>query len=114
MAFFTPKRFEPAEPEADQLSAEARALEKKLQQLESFIEEAPERAQQDYEERFATLPPPDELEDRRRERAFHQKLSRRELRNERRYQAKSGFLIVLLFICAISLAAWAVKIGQGS
>ena len=112
MALFKRKTVLPDESEVLRLAEEADSLESELNHLEEFVTQAPEIAKKQFEERYSTMPPPDELEDRRRERLFHAKLCRNELRNERRYQAQSGFMIVLLVACAISLAAWAIKISQ--
>jgi len=84
-----------------------------MHELETFVEEAPQIAKDQFDEQYATMPPPDELEDRRRERMFMARaMSRNEVRNERRYQAQSGFMIFLLLLSAVAMIAWAVKIAQ--
>lgn len=112
MGFFSKKQ--QLDPEATALSAEAQALREKMQELESFVEEAPQLAKEQFDEQYATMPPPDELEDRRRERMFMARtLSRNEVRNERRYQAQSGVMIFLLLLATAALLAWAWRIAQG-
>lgn len=112
MGFFSKNKYQP-EPELDALTEEAQALEEKMRQLESFVEKAPQLAKDHYDEQYATMPPPDELEDRRRERMFMARtMSRNEVRNERRYQAQSGFMIFLLLLSAAAMIAWAIKIAN--
>lgn len=79
----------------------------RIQQLEHFIEEAPEAIRKRMEEELTTMPPPDDLEDRRREHQFYAMLlTRGQIRNERRYQARSALLFVLLSTAIAGISSW--------
>ena len=61
-----------------------------------------------------TLPPPSELQGRKREKEFMEKLSRGELKNEKRNQTKSGFLLVLLILAILAMGLWVYGIINDS
>lgn len=94
------------------LSAREEQLLARINELESFISEAPERIRKEMEEEITTMPPPDDLEDRRREHKFYSQLSRGEIRNEHRYQARSLILFVLLLVAIVALSAWIYSVLQ--
>jgi hypothetical protein len=62
---------------------------------------------------MTTMPPPDDLADRRREHAFYTKLSRGEIKNERRYQARSAMLFLLLATAIAALSSWIYSFLNG-
>jgi len=68
--------------------------------------EAEEIQRQQAIEARVTLPPLTEILDRDRERKFMDKLSRGQLANERRAQAKNGLLLILLFLAIFAVGAW--------
>jgi len=82
-----------------------RELEEHIHSLQLHIEEEPERVRQKLIDQRTTLPPLEDIEDRRRERRFYAHISRGEAQNERRYQAKSS-LVLLLLVAATSAIAW--------
>ncbi len=84
----------------------------RINELEEFISEAPERIRREMEEEITTMPPPDDLEDRRREHKFYSQLSRGEIRNEHRYQTRSALLFVLLVTAILALSAWIYSVLQ--
>jgi ferric-dicitrate binding protein FerR (iron transport regulator) len=91
---------------------ELRALEEEERKLRERIQNAsaaPEKILREAEEQAATLPPPDDLADRRRLREFEEKASRTQIRNERRTQGKSLLLLVLLLVATAMLVSWVVK-----
>lgn len=90
----------------DQLAKQDAELQDKIKQIQSFIHEAPDKLQQAEEERISTLPAPDEISERRREKEFFDRLSRGELKNERRHQAKNGVILVLLAIAITAVCMW--------
>lgn len=93
--------------EAFLLSQREEDISNRIQQLESFIEEAPDAIRRRMEEELTMMPPPDDLEDRRREQRFYnQLLTRGEIRNERRYQVRSSFLLILLATAIAALSSW--------
>ena len=94
------------------LTAREEQLLSRINELEAFIEGAPERIRKEMEDEITTMPPPDDLEDRRREHKFYSQLSRGEIRNEHRYQTRSAFLFVLLLTTIIALSAWIYSVLQ--
>ncbi|MGJ8677535.1 MAG: hypothetical protein ACSHX0_08460 [Akkermansiaceae bacterium] len=94
----------------DSLSAREREIQEKIKKLQEFVEHGPELERAAEEDRLSTLPPPAEVKERQREKQFMEKLSRGELKNEHRHQAKSGFLLLLLIIATISVALWIYRL----
>lgn len=94
------------------LSSRQDQLLSRISELEEFIEDAPERIKKEMEEEMTTMPPPDDLEDRRREHKFYSQLSRGEIRNEHRYQTRSAFLFLLLVTAILALSAWIYSVLQ--
>ena len=77
------------------------------------VEAMPARLRREAEERAATLPPPDDLADRKRQRDFEDKVSRGQVRNERRAQGRSLILTVLLIAAIAALAFWSIQLARG-
>jgi len=96
----------------DSLSAHERAIREQIDQLQEFLQHGPERERQAIEEEMQTLPPPSDLVGRQREREFMEKLSRGELKNQRRSQAKSGLLLALLILAIATLGLWIYRTIQ--
>ena len=96
----------------DSLSAHERALREQIAQLKDFVEHGPERERVAREEEMRTLPPPSDLLGRKREKEFMEKLSRGELKNQKRNQTKSGFLLALLLLAILTLGMWIYRIVQ--
>jgi len=96
----------------DSLSAHERALKEQIAQLEDFVQNGPERERQAMQEEMSTLPPPSDLIGRKREMEFMEKLSRGELKNQKRTQAKSGLLLLLLSLAITMLGWWIYQIIQ--
>jgi len=97
----------------DPTMEELRALEEEERKLREKIQDAssvPEKILREAEEQAATLPPPDDLADRRRLREFEEKASRTQIRNERRTQGKSLLLLVLLLAATAMLVSWVLKL----
>lgn len=90
------------------------ALQTQIDELQSFIKDAPEKLQREEQERLQTMPAPDELSQRRRENDFSNRLTKGELKNERRHQARSALLFVLLFSAIISVSLWIYGIITGA
>lgn len=95
------------------LTAREHALQERIKQLEDFVAHGPERERQAEEERLQTLPPPSEIEDRKREKEFMKRLSRGEIANERRAQASNGLLLILLLLAIAALGAWIYQVING-
>lgn len=99
--------------EGDADLAELRALEERKRALEEQIQNAsaqPEKILREAQEQAATLPPPDDLADRRRLREFEEKASRTQIRNERRTQGRSLLLLVLLLAATGALISWVIQL----
>ena len=90
------------------------ALQAQIDELQSFIKEAPEKLQREEQERLQTMPAPDELTQRRRENDFSYRLTKGELKNERRHQARSTLLFILLFSAIICVSLWIYGIIAGA
>ena len=100
------------ESEISSLKEREDEIQERIKQLEDFVEYGPERERLAEEDRLSTLPAPAEVKEKQREKQFLDKLSRGELKNEKRHQAKSGILIFLLIIATISVALWIYKIVE--
>lgn len=94
------------------LSSREEQLLARISELEEFIEGAPERIRREMEKEMSTMPPPDELDDRRREHKFYSRLSRGEIRNEHRYQTRSAFVFLLLVTGILMLSFWIYSVLQ--
>lgn len=92
--------------ELEQLNAQEQEIQERIKKLQDFVEHGPEKARAEEADRMCTLPPPAEVKEREREKQFMQKLSRGELKNEKRHQAKSGLLLALLIIATICISLW--------
>lgn len=91
------------------LAEQERAVAEEIAKLEDMIGGAPERIRREYEESRSMMPPPDDWEDRQRKKRFEAILTRGEVRNEHRYQARSTVLFVLLSIAILSLLSWIIS-----
>ena len=97
---------------AGRLSSREEELLERISELEEFIEGAPERIRREMEKEISTMPPPDDLDDRRREIKFYSRLSRGEIRNEHRYQTRSAFVFLLLVTGILMLSFWIYSVLQ--
>lgn len=86
------------------------ALQAQIDDLQNFIKEAPEKLQKEEQERLQTMPAPDELAQRKRENDFANRLTKGELKNERRHQARSAVLFILLLAAIICVSLWVYRI----
>lgn len=93
----------------ESLSAQELAIQERIKKLQDFVEHGPEIERAAEEDRLSTIPAPSEVKEREREKQFMEKLSRGELRNERRHQAKSGLLLFLLILSIFFMALWIYK-----
>lgn len=85
-------------------------LQARIDELQHFIEDAPEQLQREQAERLQTIPAPDELIQRRRENDFSDRLTKGEIKNERRSQTRSALLFVLLLVTMVCISIWIYKI----
>ena len=101
-----------AEHSLAEIERERRKLDRQLQQCRQRLREEPERCAREQAERAVTMPPPDDLVDRERERRFYALATRKQLRNVRRSQAGSVLLFVLLVAATVALMMWMLRIAQ--
>ena len=99
-------------PEDEDLDALHRA-EADLDAQIAELTNLPDRLKRQREDLAATLPPPDDFEDRERQRVFEERASRGKIRNERKAQRKSLLLLLLLLIATASLVAWGLSLMKG-
>ncbi len=91
------------------LEEEEREIARRIAEVEAL----PDRLRREAEERAATLPPPDDLADRKRRRDFETKASRGQVRNERRAQGRSLLLTLLLLAAIAALVFWVLQLANG-
>lgn len=88
-------------------------LQEMISQQERFLTDLPKKAQATIrEEEEQIMPPPEEVLDRQREHVFNAMLSENQIRNNRRYEARSTSLIIMLGVAGITMIVWAWKIAQ--
>ena len=92
---------------------ELRATEEELRRQEREIAEIPKRLADELKERQCTMPPLAEIQERTRRRAHEEIVSRGEITNIQRVQAKSMTLLILLLAATASLIWWGMKLMQG-
>ena len=97
-----------------EIERQKNALQAQIDELQSFIKQAPEKLQQEEQDRLQTMPAPDELNQRRRENDFANRLTKGELKNERRHQARSALLFALFFSAIICVSLWIYGIIAGA
>ncbi len=93
-------------PELDDLTQYNEEVKSEIESLRDFIENEPSKRRAAEIERMQTLPAPDEIVTVRREKEFFDRLSRGELKNEHRHQAKNGILFAFLIIAIFSVSLW--------
>jgi Cys-tRNA synthase (O-phospho-L-seryl-tRNA:Cys-tRNA synthase) len=93
--------------ELDILAEKEKALMSEMQRLESYIQNG---AAREHAELINTMPAPDELSERRRSAYFlDQVLSKKEIRNIKRNQAKGFVIFLLLGLAIVSLGSWILR-----
>ena len=92
---------------------EMRQAEQKLRLLEKECAEIPKRLAQELKDRECTMPPLAEIRERELRRQHEQQVSRGEITNIQRIQAKSTTLLIMLLAATGSLIWWGVKLMQG-
>lgn len=110
MSFFSKK----TNSSGDGVDLEKQKLEEKIKELESFIAEAPQKIEREHLEKLQTMPAPDDIAQRQRENNFAHRLTKGEIRNERRHQARSALTFVLLVIAIVFVSLWVYKIISSS
>ncbi len=94
--------------ELDLLAEKEKSLRDEMDRLQSYIQGGAEKERSDH---INTMPAPDELAERRREASFvEQVLSKKEIRNVKRHQAKGTILFLLLLLAIVSLGSWVFRV----
>lgn len=97
-----------ADPELEPLDEAQRDLDVRIAALEAL----PQQLELEMIEQERTMPPPEDLEDRKRQRDFEEKAARGQVRNERRTQGRSLFLMFLLLAATAAMIAWVITLSQ--
>ena len=95
-----------------ELERERRRLAREERKFERLMREEPKRIAREQIERATTMPPPDDFQDRQREFRFYAALEKGQLRNQRRSQAASILLLVLLATSTLALILWVLRIME--
>ncbi len=99
--------------ELEALAEQEKTVAAQITKLEEMISSAPDLIRREYEEKRSMMPPPDDWEDRQLAKRFNAHLSKGEIRNEHRYQARSTIIFVLLVIAICSILLWIVTFLKG-
>ncbi len=95
--------------EVDELELRRRQLEEQIAELEGM----PEQLELEMLESERTMPPPDDLAERERQRHFEEQAARGQIRNERRTQGRSLLLMFLLLTATAAVISWIVRLANG-
>lgn len=96
------------DPELEPLDEAQRDLDAKIAALKAL----PQQLELEMLEQERTMPPPEDLEDRKRVRDFEEKAARGQIRNERRTQGRSLLLMFLLLAATAAMIAWVITLAQ--
>lgn len=92
---------------------EIRESQQLLLRREKEFAEIPKRLALELKERESTMPPLEEIEERRRRREHENTVSRGEAKNILRDQNRSLMLVFLLMTATGALVWWGLKLMQG-
>lgn len=92
----------------DPLDEAQRDLDAKIAALKAL----PQQLELEMIEQERTMPPPEDLEDRKRVRDFEEKAARGQIRNERRTQGRSLIMMFLLLAATAAMVAWVITLSQ--
>lgn len=95
--------------EVDELELRRREIDERIAELEGM----PEQLELEMREREETLPPPEDLAERERQRHFEEQAARGQIRNERRTQGRSLLLMFLLLTATAAVISWIVRLANG-
>jgi len=102
MAFFAKKQ----STRGANIPSREELISSQIESLEQFIEKAPQRLQEEIERERTTMPAPDSIRDREREKKFYHAFSKRQMQNERKFQARNTVLFVLLGSALLATCWW--------
>lgn len=94
-------------PDLSHVYNESEDLDEKIRQFETYLENAPLELLKEQEKLRTTMPAPDDLESRHREKLFLEELkSKREVSNQIRSKRNNTFLLVLLTLAILAVLGW--------
>lgn len=96
------------EGEVEEIDLARRQLEEQIAELEAL----PKQLELEMLEQESTLPPPDTVADRARQRRFEEQAARGQIRNERRTQGRSLLLLFLLLGATAAMISWIVSLAN--
>ena len=85
---------------------EVNEIDEEIAKYQNLINDAPQKRQEQRDRERNTIPPPDDFEDRRRQRRFFADLSKGQVINERRYRTRNTVPLVLLAAATLSISWW--------
>lgn len=94
--------------ELEPLDEAQREIDARIEALKAL----PQQLELEMKEEARTMPPPEDLVDRQRQREFEEKAARGQIRNERRTQGRSLFLMFLLLAATAAMIAWVITLAQ--
>ncbi len=97
------------ESEMDELLAEEREICKRMREFE----ENQKRIAREREESERTIPPMEDIQERRSMRLHEEATTRGQVKNQRRIVERSFVMLVLLIAATCALLWWGYKVMQG-
>jgi len=94
--------------ELELLAERQREIDARIAELEAL----PEQLELEMIEQERTMPPPEDLEERRRRLEFEERAARGQIRNERRTQGRSLLLMFLLLGACAALVSWVLQLAE--
>lgn len=97
-----------SDSELEKFDEAQRQISAKIAELEGL----PEQLELEIREQERTMPPPEALLDREREREFAERAARGQIRNERRTQGQSLLLMLMLLIATAAMVSWMINLAN--
>lgn len=92
----------------DEIELQRRQIEEKIAELEAV----PKQLELEIRESESTMPPPDDIAERERQRHFEEQAARGQVRNERRTQGRSLLLMFLLLAAIAAMVSWILRLAN--
>lgn len=115
------KKQQKEDEETRQLLQREIQLGQEMAELQNLLEEVPlkekkrlEEQRRRDEEDLLTIPPPDELRQRARERSFYEGLSKGKVRNQKKEVVGNFFLLLILLGALIFTGLWVMRVYSGN
>ena len=95
------------EPGIDEILLAQQELEEKI----AAAQAVPKQLELEIQEKEAAIPAPDDLLECERTKRFEEQATRGQVRNERRTQGRSLFLLFLMLLATAAMISWIVKLA---